>query len=80
MYQLQWEPEQGCDTVALGGALHVAAVAQVQQVTGRVNFWIFLWLFLCQCLNSRTASAITCMEPVREVFYCFLVGKSLFQV
>lgn len=45
----QWEPEQGCDTVALGGALHMAAVAQVQQVTGRVNFGFFCG---CFCVSA----------------------------
>lgn len=78
MCQLQWEPEQGCDTVAPGGAPHVDEVSLVQQVTGRANSVFFLWLLLCQCQNSRAASAITCMGPAREVFHCFLVGNSLF--
>lgn len=69
---------QGCDTVALGGAPHMAAVSLVQQVTGRANSGGFLWLLLCQRPNSRAASGITCVVPTRRVFHCFLVGKSLF--
>lgn len=50
MCQLQWEPEQGCDTVAPGGAPHVDEVSLVQQVTGRANSGFFCG---CCCVSAR---------------------------